>query len=75
LASHTDPQVRAAAIEALAPIGSPDVVALLQKSLHDASPIVVRAAAKALDRYKTCPPIDPDAPEPALPSNGIAQQV
>lgn len=74
LASHTDPQVRAAAISALAPVGSPEVVALLQKSLRDASLIVVRAAAKALDRYKTCPPIDANAPEPTLPPNGSPQK-
>ncbi|TAD79106.1 MAG: hypothetical protein EA001_05210 [Oscillatoriales cyanobacterium] len=73
-ASHPDPQLRASAIAALAPISSPEVLELLQKALHDAAPTVVQAAAKALDRYKAHPPIAPSLPEPTLPANGSPQK-
>lgn len=70
LATNPDATVRAAAIEALGTVYRADVVTLLEKSRYDASPIVVRVAAKALDRLKNHRAIEPAATPQPLPPNG-----
>jgi hypothetical protein len=73
-ASSPDPTVRAAAIEALSAVHSPEVVSCLEKALHDAAPIVVRAAAKGLERFKSQAPIAQPVEESPLPPNGGPKQ-
>ncbi len=74
LAANADPAVRAAAIEALGTVNRADVITLLEKSRYDASPIVVRVAAKALDRLKNHRAIEPtEAPQPLPPNGGPVQ--
>jgi hypothetical protein len=73
-ASSPDPTVRAAAIEALSAVHSPEVVSCLEKALHDAAPSVVRAAAKGLERFKSQAPIAQPVEESPLPPNGGPKQ-
>ncbi|MFG3819315.1 HEAT repeat domain-containing protein [Limnothrix redekei] len=72
--SSPDATVRAAAIEALSAIHSPEVASCLEKALHDAAPIVVRAAAKGLERFKSQAPIAQPLEESPLPPNGGPKQ-
>lgn len=72
--SSPDATVRAAAIEALSTVHSPEVASCLEKALHDAAPIVVRAAAKGLERFKSQAPIAQPVEESPLPPNGGPKQ-
>ncbi|MBD2553639.1 HEAT repeat domain-containing protein [Limnothrix sp. FACHB-708] len=72
--SSPDATVRAAAIEALSAVHSPEVASCLEKALHDAAPIVVRAAAKGLERFKSQAPIAQPIEESPLPPNGGPKQ-
>lgn len=72
--SSPDATVRAAAIEALSAVHSHEVVSCLEKALHDAAPIVVRAAAKGLERFKSQAPIAQPVEESPLPPNGGPKQ-